>query len=209
MMTPAGRYLKILLQHYGHTNPHKMWQIAKLRAPWMDSDEVLHLIDQINAFPEKWTAKRLGRELNLTNAERRRLKLWTIRACDITPTGRKEERKMGDREYQRRKRRAASKLTRAEWLAANNLSRTKPWVAESISRRTWERRRTKLNDAGAETDAGASAGKTVIEQPNNLRHRASSEAERGWPRKSWPSGQSKAARQERAESSQKVMHQRC
>ena len=31
--------------------------------------------------------------------------------------------------------------SRAEYLEANNLSRTQPWLTEGISRRTWERRR--------------------------------------------------------------------
>ena len=36
-------------------------------------------------------------------------------------------------------------VTRAEYLEANNLSKTKPWEAEGISRRTWERRRNKVD----------------------------------------------------------------
>jgi hypothetical protein len=38
-------------------------------------------------------------------------------------------------------RRWRGKKPRAQWLAENLLSRTKPWQAEGISRRTWERRR--------------------------------------------------------------------
>ena len=37
--------------------------------------------------------------------------------------------------------------SRAEYLESNNLSRDQPWIAEGISRRTWERRRNKV-DAG-------------------------------------------------------------
>ena len=58
----AGREdLIVLLQHYGHTNPHKMPQIIKLRAPWMEVDEVVRTIEHVNTYPRQWRAGRLVR----------------------------------------------------------------------------------------------------------------------------------------------------
>jgi hypothetical protein len=41
------------------------------------------------------------------------------------------------------KRRMQGMKTRAEYLEANSLSRTRPWVAEGISRTTWYDRQKK------------------------------------------------------------------
>jgi hypothetical protein len=137
----AGRDdLKILVQHYGHTNPDKMWKVAKLRAPWMDSDEVLHLIEQVNFYPRKWRAEPLGRELRVTNAERRRLDLRTVAPFDMTPEKRQQDRRVRDRLRKRLRRRMVERgKPRHEYLATSR-SRAKPWEAAGISRRTWYRR---------------------------------------------------------------------
>ena len=50
--------------------------------------------------------------------------------------------------------------TRAEYLAANSLSRDKPWEAENMSRSEWYRRRTK-----AETSLAAIKLTTVSDRP--------------------------------------------
>ncbi len=53
-----------------------------------------------------------------------------------------EFRRAKDRDRQRRKRRKAGVKPRKVYLAGA-LSQSKPWEAEGISRRTWERRRAK------------------------------------------------------------------
>jgi hypothetical protein len=45
------------------------------------------------------------------------------------------------------------KISRAEYLD-RSLSRMQPWIAEGISRRTWERRRLRDRDASPSDDAG-------------------------------------------------------
>jgi hypothetical protein len=67
-----------------------------------------------------------------------------------------------DRNRQRRtdRRRAAGALPRAIWLAANPISRLKPWEAQGISRATWYRRRAeaqrrRLADCVADLMAGS------------------------------------------------------
>lgn len=46
-------------------------------------------------------------------------------------------------------RRAAGAIPRADYLAKNRLSRSKPWQQEGISRRTWERRRARGTIGGS------------------------------------------------------------
>ena len=93
----AGREdLKILLQHYGHTNPHKVYSIAKVRAPWMEAPEVWKLVEQVNAFPQKWRTATIGRLLNVTFEEWAALRLRTIKPAyvsekDSQPIGRNSE----------------------------------------------------------------------------------------------------------------------
>ena len=70
--------LKILLHHYALNNPLAMPKIVKLRAPWMDEAAATRLLEQIEAFPQKWRADTLGRKLNLTGTEWRTLRLRTI-----------------------------------------------------------------------------------------------------------------------------------
>jgi hypothetical protein len=132
--------LDILLHHYALNNPHKMLKIIKLRAPWMTEAEALSLIE---AVPRRWRADTLGRLLNFTGEQWLRLRLRTISPVDMTKKQRRKHSQQRHRERMRIKRRRAGKLPREEWLAKNNISRTKPWEAEGICRRTWERRRAK------------------------------------------------------------------
>ncbi|HMF21068.1 MAG TPA: hypothetical protein VKG24_02955 [Pseudolabrys sp.] len=109
------------------------------RAPWLDPRE----IDRTALRPQ--TADALGRELRLTTEVRERLRIRTIGSCDQSRAERaiitKERKRQRDRE-----RRRQGRQRRADWLAANALSRTRPWEADGVSRRTWERRRKR--DAG-------------------------------------------------------------
>jgi hypothetical protein len=131
--------LKILLHHYALNNPLAMTRIIRLRAPWLR--DASGLLAQIDAFPMKWRAGTLGRSLNLRGAEWRALRLRTIGPVDMTKMERMAYSQALARERKKAKRRAEGRLVRQEWLARNSLSRTKPWVAEGVSRRTWERRR--------------------------------------------------------------------
>jgi hypothetical protein len=130
--------LKILLHHYALNNPLAMVRIIKLRAPWADASK---LIEQIEAFPMKWRSGRLGRYLRLTGDEWKALRLRTIAPIDMTKAERVAYSQALARDRRKAKRRAEGKLSREDWLAKNNLSRAQPWVAEGISRRTWERRK--------------------------------------------------------------------
>lgn len=109
------------------------------RAPWMDQDELNRLIEKVVAKPLRYSAETLGKRFNLTRDERTRLKITTIRAAGQTTAEIEADRKSRER---------AAKLTKArkkgakprDVYEANSISRTKPWEAEGISRRTWYRR---------------------------------------------------------------------
>jgi len=133
--------LSISLQHYARSNPIKIPKIIALRAPWMGEDEIALLLDQITAYPRQWKAESLGCLLRVTTAEWRLLDLRTIAPADMTKQERTQERKLRGRLRKRLRRRAMGKDTRAEYLAANSISRTRPWEAEGISRKTWYKRR--------------------------------------------------------------------
>ncbi len=136
----AGREdLHILLDHYVFSNPLKIPGVIKARAPWLSDSERESLMEQVGRFPRYWTSAALAEALRLTEGERIALGgVPTIGAVDVSPEQRKEIRKKRDRERKRRKRRTNP---RAAYLAANSISRDKPWEKENISRRTWYRRR--------------------------------------------------------------------
>jgi hypothetical protein len=143
----AGRdYLKELLLpislgpsetvHWGPTD--RMRCAIEVWTPWMSEDEALELRLEVNAMPrwERWpNPKTLGQRLNVTYAERERLRLWAIDPCDMTKAAMKLMRKRKKRQRDKLRR---QKQPRAEYLAAS-LSQTKPWKQEGISRASWYR----------------------------------------------------------------------
>ena len=118
----------------------KMPKAIEVWAEWMSRDEAEQLIDDVNQTPiwrRKPNAKELGERLRVTNAQRERLRLWTIAACDMTPEEAQDWRKAKERA---RKRQRRNREPRAKY-EANSINRTKPWLALGISRATWFRRR--------------------------------------------------------------------
>jgi hypothetical protein len=85
-------------------------------------------------------AKTAGKMLDITADERWRCRITTMDPIDETRAERRSFQRQSDRERKQRERRAKGVTPRAEW-EAKSLSRTKPWLALGISRRTWERRR--------------------------------------------------------------------
>jgi hypothetical protein len=105
-------------------------------APWLPGDEAKKMVEKIIAKPYRFRAGTLCQRLRLTEAERILLKIKTIRAIDATesPAQRKTRKQ--------RERRADARAKRPPPLTAS-----KPWEAEGICRRTWERRRVAKPDA--------------------------------------------------------------
>jgi hypothetical protein len=118
----------------------KMPNAIEVWAPWMQQEEVDRLIDQIKRTPvwqRKPTAQQLGKRQRLTNADRNRLKLWTIAPHDLSPEQMVEQRKAKDRARKQRLR----QLRGSKPQATSN-DRKKLWKLEGISRRTWYRRQS-------------------------------------------------------------------
>lgn len=142
----AGReYLHELLLpiSVGPSAELKMPKAIELWAPWMQQNEAVELIDRLNRMPlreRKPKPRQLGERLCLTNAERERLKLWSIAPYDMTDQQLAEQRKAKARVRVRRNRQSRGAKPRARWLADNSKSRLKSWQAERISRAQWYRR---------------------------------------------------------------------
>jgi hypothetical protein len=101
----------------------KMGRAIDVWAPWLPRDEASALLDHVNRMPSqdrKPSALSLGQRLRVTNAERERLKLWTIFPCDMSEEQMAEQKKAKDRA---RKRSVRDKLGQ-------------PWIAQGISRAT-------------------------------------------------------------------------
>jgi len=88
--------------------------------------------------PRRVRADRLAKLLRVTEAERTALKLTTIGACDVSKAERLRLRRQRHRVAQQARRRKRGVIPRDQYLA-ESFSRTKPWEALGISRRTWER----------------------------------------------------------------------
>ena len=123
----------------------KMANVIETAAPWIGPEEAGRLIDWVNRLPapERMSnAQELGWRLNLSNADRERLRLWSIKPDDMTADQLVEQRKAKKRARDRLRRQSKGVKPRAVYLAGA-LSRRKPWQREGISRRTWFRRRAK------------------------------------------------------------------
>ena len=104
----------------------------RLRAPWA-TDKVL---EEVLAHPRKWKSERLGRLVNLTGEEWRKLRI-RIAPVDMSKEERRDYSRILSNGKRLKKRRTKGMKSRAEYLEANSLSRDEPWKAEGVSRTTW------------------------------------------------------------------------
>ena len=153
-------------------------------APWLDKAKAAETMDDVNrtqVFLRFPSARVLGNRVRLTDYERHKLAITTIRPFDVTDEQLVERRKAKDARRKWRKRRAAQKKPREAWLA-NRLTRTQPWKRFGIGRRQWERRSAKERAARMSQVhvAGVSATKLDIGRDAL----ASSESVRGLKRSS-------------------------
>jgi hypothetical protein len=112
-------------------------QWAAKWAPWMARDEAAAKADLIAMDPQWLKARPLGELLGLTDSERTRLDIRTIRPIDLT------DEALVARSKQKRNERKALNRRRTTGPKPPPLGQSKPWEAEGICRRTWERRRAK------------------------------------------------------------------
>ena len=118
----------------------RMRHEIELIAPWAGTDSIIDQVSRLPTYERKPKAKPLGQQMQVTNAEREALRLWTIAPADKTDEEMATHRKAKERARQARRRRERGAKPRAAYLAAS-LSRAKPWEAEGISRRTYYRRK--------------------------------------------------------------------
>ena len=118
----------------------RMRHEIELVAPWAETDSIIDQISRLPTYERKSKAEPLGQCLRVTNAEREALRLWTIAPVNMTAEQMATQRKAKERARQARRRRERGAKPRAAYLAASR-SRTKPWEAEGISRRTYYRRK--------------------------------------------------------------------
>jgi hypothetical protein len=143
-----------------------MFEVEEV-APWMSKADADAMIDHIMRMPvpergRLTTAEAIGKRVNLRYEEREAFGLWRIAPVDISPTMQADRRKAKKRARSMKARREAGAVPRQEYLATS-LSRSQPWKALGISRRTWERRQVK--------EAAASPRQiSLIKADTDLRH---------------------------------------
>ncbi len=125
-------------------DPLTFW--AERWAHFTPADQLREIVALAMQRPAIEKADALGVLLRLTYAERQYLKITTIGACDVSKAERqlisKQKKRERDRIRAAEKRLLAGARSRAEYRATG-LTATRPWEAESISRKTWERRRNR------------------------------------------------------------------
>jgi hypothetical protein len=117
----------------------KMRHVIDVWAPWMSAAECEAYVAHVwglDIYERTRTARELGEQLRMTNAERERLKLWPFKPIDATDELIAERRRARRNERRRIKR----GRSRAQFLAEAK-SKLKPWEAAGMSRATWYRRR--------------------------------------------------------------------
>jgi hypothetical protein len=95
--------------------------------------------DVIHSPRQRLRADDVAHMLRVTYAERIAIRATTIGAIDANKRARTLIRKQRARHRERARRRANGAIPRER-----SLSRTQPWIAEGISRRTWYRRRNRV-----------------------------------------------------------------
>jgi hypothetical protein len=141
--------------------PFRMKNIIEVWAPWIDTAEAYELVEAVLRKPEylkKIKADDLGKLINLTYAERKKLGIRTIAPADLSPeefeARRKERRRENDRARKTHKRRQAGVRSRTTYRATA-LRKLRPWERLGISERTWYRR------GGSGGGRGVSANKLL------------------------------------------------
>lgn len=111
----AGReYLTLMFDHHAHLpdGRDRSIKFVEIWAEWLDATEMFEMIDASSRVLRWWKADELGRELNLTFAERHELGVTTIAPADISAAelNHIRRRRKADRERERRRRHARPQL---------------------------------------------------------------------------------------------------
>lgn len=149
----ADRYVWIVVQHMRELDASDLHgDLARWCARWapeMPADEVEAIARRALRKAYRFTADELAIKLCVTDKERAALGLTTIGAIDRRKPQRELDRAQRKRERDKakaeRRRRKAGAVPRDEF-EAKSLAQIKPWLADGVSKRTWERRRKRELD---------------------------------------------------------------
>src|SRR5262249_14935463 len=128
-----------------------LMEAAKRMGGTITEAEASAVTEEASITRKCWSADNLAQFLGVTYAQRQALGLKTIGSIDVKKRARRELRKRKDRLYQECCRRARGARPQSE-----SISRTKPWEALNMSRKTWERHRNKVRDANDATSSAVS-----------------------------------------------------
>jgi hypothetical protein len=103
--------------------------------------EAQEIVEEARTTPRPRTPDGWARALNLTYKARQWIGITTIGAVDVSKRERARLRKLRARQRDERHRRQRGARPQSE-----SLSRTKPWKAQGVSRKTWERWRKKSQE---------------------------------------------------------------
>lgn len=153
-------------------------QWAKRWMPWAGTAEVDDIARSVGWRTYMLGADQVARLLGVTLAERERLGLKTIGACDVDKAERqviaKATKRQRDRERKAEARRAAG-VKRRKAYEGQSAEAKKPWLAEGISRRTWYRRqhgtsvsRVEVDNTIGDTPVPPTIGDTPVSGPTTV-----------------------------------------
>jgi hypothetical protein len=137
----AGRDDALIMAHHLAKRPDAERRIPawlSLWAPWMTAAEVATMVTRALTKPLRWRADTLAKRLNLNEAERQRLHIVTIGACDLIKSQRIARRRERARHRDCGRRRLKGVKPR-DIYEANSISRAKPWERLQMSRASWYR----------------------------------------------------------------------
>jgi hypothetical protein len=119
-----------------------------MRRKGFTDEEAKAIVREARYTRRHMTAEALAAWLGCTYADREALRLTRIGCIDVGPEARRVLTRRRKRLAKQAERRRKGVTPRAEY-EAKSLSRTRPWLADGISRSAWERRRRKATEANA------------------------------------------------------------
>jgi hypothetical protein len=127
-----------------------MWAAERMRRKNFTAADAEAILEEASRTRRHMSADNLARFLGVTYEHRQTLRLSTIGSINVGKQARRVLRKRRDCLAKERKRRAQGARPQSE-----SVSRTRPWEAMKMSRRTWYRRRTKSVLGTSGTDSSA------------------------------------------------------
>jgi hypothetical protein len=128
--------------------------------PSATKGEIDDLVSKASSRPCVFRKETLGRLIRLTDDERKKFKAWSIWPIDLSLAEARLRRQEHDRDQKAENRIKAGATPRSE-----SLSQTQPWVAEGISRSTWERRRRARDANSSPVLKSLSKEKVLVIEP--------------------------------------------